>query len=147
MADKFIARRITIRENQASWLDKHPEISLSGLTQKAIDSFNIRFNEDQEIKSLRMCLDQENSPMLEELLRCPICRFEYQRFSDPELISGEDNYKAWHGRGDLIKIPFFGECGHNWNICIGHHKGQSFAFIEEGNHDKNPMNKEEKGAE
>jgi len=144
MTEKFIARRITIRENQALWLDQHPEISLSGLTQKAIDDFNVRFDDDQEAKSLRRCLDRDNSPMREEeLLRCPICNFDYQHFGDPERISGKDDYKAWHGRGDLLRIPFWGECGHNWYICIGFHKGQSFAFVEVGDHNENPVNKDE----
>lgn len=94
-------------------------------------------------ESLRRCLDQNNSPMSEaELLKCPICNFDCQHFTVPEQVPGEDNYKAWHGRGDLIRIPFWGECDHNWNICIGHHKGQSVAFVEEDDQNENPMSKE-----
>ena len=60
---------------------------------------------------------------------CPICRYDYVHMSDPITLSS-DSYTAWHGRGDAIKIPFDGECGHRFALCFGYHKGQVFAFWE-----------------
>ena len=81
-----------------------------------------------------------------DLLACPVCRnFEsidvdiFQHFSKPEYIKGFDAYKAWIGRGDLIRIPFWGECGHCWSLCLGYHKGSSFIYWEEGDHSQNPL--------
>lgn len=37
MTPEYIAKRITIRRDQAQWIDEHIEISLSGLVQRAID--------------------------------------------------------------------------------------------------------------
>lgn len=43
---------------------------------------------------------------------------------------GGDNYEAkWGGRGDLAVIPMWGECGSQWEVCIGFHKGQSRIFV------------------
>ena len=65
-----------------------------------------------------------------DLILCPICEYTYSYAQMPEMISGNDNYDAWFGRGDLIRIPFVGECGHGWNLCIGFHKGNSFIYVE-----------------
>lgn len=63
------------------------------------------------------------------IITCPYCGYDYNHPMEPNIINGEDDYKAdWGGRGDLIVIPFMGECGHNWELCIGFHKGQAFAF-------------------
>jgi hypothetical protein len=60
---------------------------------------------------------------------CPICGSNYQHSNDPFTVDGQDSYKAWCGRGDLIVIPFWGECGSSWELCIGFHKGDSVAFV------------------
>lgn len=62
-------------------------------------------------------------------LLCPLCGFDYNHFSKCEIENGNDDYDAsWSGRGDLTVLKFWGECGHNWELCIGFHKGQSFIF-------------------
>jgi hypothetical protein len=63
----------------------------------------------------------------EDEVKCPICGFNYVHFeSNPFFIKGEDNYKAWIGRGDAVKIPVYCENEHHWNIVLGFHKGQMY---------------------
>ena len=64
-----------------------------------------------------------------DIIKCPICNFDYSHIQEIKILNS-DEYKAWPGRGSCIVIPFEGECGHAWNICIGFHKGQNFAFID-----------------
>jgi hypothetical protein len=61
-------------------------------------------------------------------LLCPACGFEYNHHNGARLIDGEDHYRAWMGRGDLMKVGFIGECGHYWSLCIGFHKGELFLY-------------------
>lgn len=64
-----------------------------------------------------------------EEIKCPICLGQYQHVESPHFVSGNDDYDAdWGGRGDLVVIPFWGECGHQWELCIGFHKGNSYIF-------------------
>jgi hypothetical protein len=61
---------------------------------------------------------------------CPVCGFDYAHLIGTRLVSGNDNYAAgWGGRGDLVAVHFEGECGHDWEICFGFHKGQTFTFV------------------
>ena len=65
----------------------------------------------------------------ENLLVCPVCGFDYQHEGNPRRIKGNDKYEDdWWGRGDLIVIPFYGECGTSWELCLGFHKGQIHCF-------------------
>lgn len=64
-----------------------------------------------------------------EQVRCPACGYDYVHLGPPYLVDGQDNYKAWAGRGDLIVIPMDCENGHAWECCFGFHKGGTFAFI------------------
>ena len=58
-------------------------------------------------------------------LMCPVCGFDYNHLGEPTKQPGNDNYKAdWKGRGDLIVIPISAECGCEWEMCFGFHKGQ-----------------------
>lgn len=60
---------------------------------------------------------------------CPICHYDYVHPYFTECIDGGDNYKAdWWGRGDLYKIHFWAECGSEFQLCFGYHKGQTFCF-------------------
>jgi len=62
---------------------------------------------------------------------CPICRDKNQHVIPQAFdTDGDDNGKAWDGRGDLYRIPFWGECGHNWHLCLGFHKGETFIYAE-----------------
>ena len=64
----------------------------------------------------------------EEIL-CPICQENFQHAGSTKMISGNDDYDAaWGGRGDLLVTSFWGECGHEWELCIGFHKGNSYIF-------------------
>ena len=60
---------------------------------------------------------------------CPVCGYDYARFTGVRLVSSNNRYEAgWGGRGDLLVVQFEGECRHEWEICFGFHKGQTFAF-------------------
>ena len=61
---------------------------------------------------------------------CPLCGERYSRVENLKRIDGEDNYKAWVGRGDCVKVLFESECGSLWYLCFGFHKGITQAFIE-----------------
>ena len=63
----------------------------------------------------------------ENIIKCPECGFEYNSFGTPVVIKGNDNYESNVDgkRGDVISIPFNGECGHNWELCLGLHKGNT----------------------
>ena len=62
-------------------------------------------------------------------LLCPVCGFHCNHIGEPRTVGGKDDYEAWAGRGDLLVIPFSGECGSEWEICFGFHKGESSAFV------------------
>lgn len=63
-------------------------------------------------------------------LKCPTCGSEYNHPEPPYLKDGNDSYDAnWHGRGDLVVIPFSGECGSRWQLCVGFHKGNAPIFV------------------
>jgi len=64
-----------------------------------------------------------------DLLVCPTCKFEYTHMGKPFVIDGNDNYKAWSGRGDLFILPFSCECGSKFEICFGYHKGHNSISI------------------
>lgn len=85
----------------------------------------------KEICSIHSILSDESIFGDEKIiLKCPACGFENSHFENPETIDGKDGYAAnWGGRGDLIVIPMWSECGHKWEICIGFHKGYSGIFV------------------
>ena len=89
-------------------------------------------NGPPNIKPLDVVLKLSNFHLREELyslLVCPVCSFEYNHIGEPRKVSGNDNYDAWQGRGDLLVVPFKAECGSEWEICFGFHKGQTNAFV------------------
>lgn len=63
-------------------------------------------------------------------VRCPTCGEDTQHFKGPvRTLQGRDAYKVdWGGRGDLLVIPFWGECGSKWELCLGFHKGATALF-------------------
>lgn len=62
-------------------------------------------------------------------LLCPVCEGTYNHIEKPSYQDGRDDYAAhWDGRGDLIIIPLWGECGSKWELCVGFHKGESSVF-------------------
>ena len=64
------------------------------------------------------------------LMRCPVCKDEYTHTGKVEECDGQDNYKAWAGRGDAIKINVWCERGCSWTLVFGSHKGNTFVCIE-----------------
>lgn len=66
---------------------------------------------------------------LYSLLVCPVCAGIYNHHEAPVKSESQDDYKAWTGRGDLLVIPLWGECGSQWEICLGFHKGETSAFV------------------
>ena len=66
----------------------------------------------------------------EDAAVCPCCGGEYVSSGTPHEIDGNDDYRAgWGGRGSLLLIPFHGECGSEWDLCFGFHKGMTMAFV------------------
>lgn len=64
------------------------------------------------------------------MLVCPVCRFEFVHIREVEKIDGRDNYEAWEGRGDVIKLHAECEGGHEYWICFGFHKGNTSVWTE-----------------
>lgn len=61
---------------------------------------------------------------------CPVCRFEYCHIGEvTEQVS--DNYEAWQGRGEAVRIHMSCENGHHWTLRLGFHKGHTFCAIED----------------
>ena len=62
---------------------------------------------------------------------CPSCHDGYVHFTGINMMPGDDDYKAWAGRGDAIRIPMYCEAGpHYWDIVFGFHKGNTFIFCQ-----------------
>lgn len=59
----------------------------------------------------------------ENYVLCPICNFDYCHVIEQKHLSGDDNYRAWEGRGDLYLTFFNGECGSVFAHAYGEHKG------------------------
>lgn len=64
-------------------------------------------------------------------VECPVDSSDVGiHFGKVKTVPGNDNYDAgWSGKGDLIVIPCHCECGHQWEMCLGFHKGTVFTFI------------------
>jgi hypothetical protein len=66
---------------------------------------------------------------IRHVIACPTCGYDFSHPGNVRNVSGDDAYRAsWPGRGDLTVINFNGECGHEWELCFGFHKGQTFTF-------------------
>lgn len=60
---------------------------------------------------------------------CPVCGGDYIHLSAPHVVLGNDSGAAgWAGRGDLVSIKASCESGHEYEVCFGQHKGQTYAF-------------------
>ena len=58
-------------------------------------------------------------------LHCPSCGCPNSHVKAPHLIMDD----KWHGNGELAITPLWSECGCEWEICIGFHKGKAPIFI------------------
>ena len=85
----------------------------------------------EERDLLPLISDQQISVGSEQRnLLCPCCGSEFNHTRPPYIKDGSDNYEAkWHGRGDLNIMPMWGECGSEWELCVGFHKGNSPIFV------------------
>lgn len=73
--------------------------------------------------------DEWTSPPIAHAVTCPRCDNDYALSDNVRTVSSDDNYAAsWSGRGDLTIIHFKGECGHEWELCFGFHKGKTYAY-------------------
>lgn len=64
------------------------------------------------------------------MLKCPFCGDGYVHAGAPYVERSPSDYgNNWWGRGQLIRIPFEGECGSEWDLCIGQHKGNEYIFV------------------
>lgn len=102
---------------------------VSGIpAENVIDVDNTRKRKDDHKMSDSLIKDEEWDSNA-DLIVCPKCGFDYSHIGDIK-IHNSDNYNAWAGRGECIIIPVSGECGHEWEICIGYHKGKNHIFID-----------------
>lgn len=87
-------------------------------------------NEENNYINIRKILgDPSGWSIGEHEIKCPFCGYNYQHFCTPIMNDEDGDYQAWRGKGDLISILFKGECGHNWELRIGFHKGDSYIFV------------------
>jgi hypothetical protein len=87
---------------------------------------NEKWNLMNDIQALFLEEDDEQG-----LLHCPYCGFEYVRVNKPLSFSGGDSYDAAQVfglgvRGDVDALLFEGECGHQWALAFGFHKGRTY---------------------
>lgn len=68
----------------------------------------------------------------EKLMGCPVCGMQYVRFADAAvIIAGNSCYQARPNvRGNVICLPGQCEDGHQFTLCFGQHKGQTFMWTE-----------------
>jgi len=83
-----------------------------------------------EIRPISEGIEETDKDFNANAICCPVCGFDYSHQAGEITILSSDNYRAWAGRGEVIVIPFEGECGHKWKLCIGYHKGQNYIFNE-----------------
>jgi HNH endonuclease len=68
-------------------------------------------------------------PYLSTFLACPVCGFEFNHVRDIRVVKAHEAYGAgWFGRGDLFVISGYCEEGHDWEVCLGEHKGTVYVF-------------------
>lgn len=58
-------------------------------------------------------------------LHCPVCGCINSHVRPPYFMVDEE----WHGNGELSVTPLRSECGSEWEICIGSHKGDAPMFV------------------
>jgi len=61
-------------------------------------------------------------------IACPVCGCNYQHHFSRVSIRAAG--REGSVKGDVISIPFHGECGHVWELCLGFHKGNTLIFVK-----------------
>lgn len=63
------------------------------------------------------------------VLHCPVCGDSNNHVGKIHTMKSNDDYSAgWSGRGGLTAIRMSGECGSQWEFCLGEHKGNVSVF-------------------
>lgn len=88
-------------------LKKNPDLTQAGLLKTALQNVSQGAVDDWGIE---VC--------------CPICGDNYVHVKSVAANS------TWDGRGDAHRIAMYGECGHEWVMRLGFHKGQLYLGIE-----------------
>jgi len=57
-------------------------------------------------------------------LYCPICQCLNTHIKSADL----DFQDEWHGNGEVSITKLWSECGSEWEVCIGYHKGTASIF-------------------
>lgn len=63
-----------------------------------------------------------------KLVTCPLCGDSNVSWGDTVELKGNDAYEAWSGRGNCLEIKMTCEQNHNFNLCLGFHKGNTYLF-------------------
>jgi hypothetical protein len=89
---------------------------------------------------MELAVEKKSSDLLEinkDQLACPTCEIQYGLMGDPERLSYKDGGAAkWSGYGDLVVLPVRCDEGHEWELCIGFHKGTLTTFQRARQHGK-----------
>jgi len=71
-----------------------------------------------------------------QFVGCPICCNEHVHIECPVFEEGNDNYETDSGyRGDFIRIPFWCESGHSFELCLAFHKGTTYSWMQDADKD------------
>ena len=61
-------------------------------------------------------------------LVCPECGFNYTHILDVTVHPGNDDYTPGPNRGGQHILWLQGECGHEWQLVFGFHKGNTYVM-------------------
>ena len=66
-------------------------------------------------------------------ITCRVCGLEYVHVMAVEKLEGNDNYEARPDmvRGDVVRVQFECEDGHEFYLCFGFHKGLTRFWVED----------------
>jgi hypothetical protein len=60
----------------------------------------------------------------QRVLLCPNCGAINSHVNPPYMLVNSQ----WHGDGALCVTPISSECGSEWELCVGEHKGDALIF-------------------
>lgn len=86
-----------------------------------------------EYEPRHVVIKQSNDDPSMDTILCPVCKFNYNHLRTIDTEDSSDKYLAsWWGRGNLLVMDMECEEGHDWQLCIGYHKGQMYMFTRDG---------------
>lgn len=59
----------------------------------------------------------------------PFTGSDYVHLARVVRVDGCDDYKAWAGRGDVVKLSFWDEDGGQFSVHLGADKGRMFCWV------------------